>query len=458
MRQNTIAFLSWIANTLVTVTATLAASTNVLVIVSDDQGYGDAGFQGSSEIVTPNLDRLAASGVRCTNGYVSHPFCSPTRAGLLTGRYQQRFGHEYNPVYDPLDEREGLPLTERLWPQWMQDGGYDTAWIGKWHLGSSPSHSPWNRGFAHCYGFIGGGHRFMDWQPNERQYTLPLVRNGQPLDEVPAHLTTEFGDEVARFIRAHTEKPWCLYLAFNAPHVPHEPTEERLAKFAHISNVRRRRYAAQVSLMDDAIGTAIQALADTDQTNRTLVFFFSDNGGHEPSGSDNGPLRGIKGDVYEGGVRVPYIVSWPGRLPAGATYDPPVCSLDVMATSLAAAGVAMPRDGVYDGVDLIPYLTGTVTTRPHQRLYWRMQHKQTLAMRDGDWKLVRLPDQPQQLYDLANDLGESHDLANERPRLLATLSAALDKWNAELVAPAFPGSTVKSEDWGPGGANQQNRK
>ena len=206
---------------------------NVLIILADDLGYADVGFQGSKEVQTPHLDALAKSGVRCTSGYVTHAFCSPTREALLTGRYQQRFGHEFNPVYDPLDVTEGLPLTERLLPQFMKEAGYESGWVGKWHLGSSPAHSPWRRGFDDTFGFIGGGHQYINWSPNGRQYTLPIMRNGRPTD-VREHLTTAFGNEASSFIRRHSGAPWLLYLAFNAPHGPHQPTAEREKRFATV--------------------------------------------------------------------------------------------------------------------------------------------------------------------------------------------------------------------------------
>jgi len=427
---------------------------NVLVIVSDDQGYVDAGFQGGTDVPTPHLDRLAASGVRCTSGYVSHPFCSPTRAGLLTGRYQARFGHENNPVYDPLDPAEGLPLGEQILPQLLQPAGYANGWVGKWHLGASPAHTPWARGFDDTFGFIGGGHRFLGWKPDGRQYTLPLVRLGQPVDDVPAHLTAAFGDEAAAFVRRHAGHPWFLYLAFNAPHTPHEPTAEREARFAHVADPQRRKYLAQVSLLDDAIGSVTRAIADSGQAGRTLVFFCSDNGGPVKNAAVNGPLRGGKGQLYEGGIRVPFIVSWPDRLPAGATYDQPVSSLDVFATALAAAGVPHPRDKPYDGVDLVPYLTGTVKAAPHERLFWRLAYGRGHAVREGRWKLVRSKDKPDELYDLDADLAEATDLALHKPAIASRLAAAVDAWSTELVDPVFPGSSAKSEDWGPGGANQ----
>ncbi len=272
---------------------------NILLIVSDDHGYADTGFNGCKDIPTPNLDRLAKSGVRCTSGYVTHPFCSPTRAALMAGRYQQRFGHEFNPVYDPLDPKEGLPLTEKLLPAFLLDAGYVTGWIGKWHLGASPAHTPQARGFMETFGFIGGGHQFWKWQANQRQYTLPIERNGQAV-EVTNHLTTVFGDEAAAFVTRHPNEPWFLYLAFNAPHQPHQPTPERLAKFAHLSATNRAKYAAQVSLMDDAIGAALDAVRQSGQESRTLVFFFSDNGGPDVNASDNTPLRGFKGRSMRG--------------------------------------------------------------------------------------------------------------------------------------------------------------
>ncbi len=418
---------------------------NVLVILSDDHGYGDVGFNGCTDIPMPNLDRLAASGVRCSQGYVSHPFCSPTRAGLLTGRYQHRFGHENNPFYDPNDAREGLPLTERPFPEYLKAADYTTGWIGKWHLGATPAHKPFNRGFTDTFGFIGGGHRYLDWKVNPAvEYLVPIERNGVAVDE-KEHVTVAFGREAAAFVRRNAERPWFLYLAFNAPHAPVTPTPERLARFASIANPKRRAYAAQVSLLDDAVGTVLDALSASGQDTRTLVFFFSDNGGPlEINGSNNGPLRGAKGSVYEGGIHVPFVVRWPGTLPAGAVYDRPVSSLDVMATSLAAAGLDMPADKPYDSVNLLPYLRGEKppSSLPHDRLFWRTTSGLS-AVRDGDWKLVRKSNQPSELYDLANDLPETKNAASAEPATAARLAAALDAWNRQMIGPAFPGAPGK---------------
>jgi arylsulfatase A-like enzyme len=436
--------------------APAADKPNILVIVSDDQGYADAGFQGSKQAVTPHLDALAKSGVRCTSGYVTFPVCSPSRAGMLTGRYQARFGHENNPVYDPLDDKEGLPLTEKLLPQYFQEAGYRAGWIGKWHLGAAPAFVPWKRGFDESFGFIGGGHRFIGWKPNENQYTLPLIRNGAAIDEVPPHLTSALGDEAAGFVRRHKDKPWLLYLPFNAPHTPHEPTAARFKKFAHIADQERRRYLAQLSLLDDAIGAVTTAISETGQRERTLIFFFSDNGGPK-KGPDNTPLRDNKGTLYEGGVRVPLLISWPAKLPAGIDYEQPVSTLDVLATALAAAGIPMPTDKKYDSVNLIPHLTNEVKAPPHERLFWRMPNKPSLAIREGKWKLIRSGQAAPELYDLTADIGESKNITAENPEITARLISTLETWNQELVAPVFPGSSVKNEDWGPGGANQKSR-
>lgn len=423
---------------------TAALKPNILLIVSDDQGFADLGFQGCHDIPTPNLDRLAGEGLRFSNGYVSHPFCSPSRAGLMTGRYQQRFGHEQNPWYDVNDHREGLPTTEKLLPEFLRAAGYVTGWIGKWHLGAAPEFRPENRGFMETFGFIGGGHHYWNWRvdPTARnEYNIPIERNGQPV-EVTNHLTVAFGDEGAAFVRRHEEQPWFLYLAFNAPHTPLEPTPERLEKFKSISDPKRRKYAAQVSLLDDAVGTVLAAVRESGQENRTLVYFFSDNGGPQGAGwngSSNLPLRAGKGTVYEGGMHVPFVMSWPGTLPAGRVYDLPVSSLDVFPTALALAGVPMPTNKIYDGVNLLPFLTGVNTNMPHDKLFWRMGGGAELAAREDDFKVVRLRNHPEELYDLATDLGETNNLADVRTNELERLNAAVNQWNRQLIPPAFPG-------------------
>jgi arylsulfatase A-like enzyme len=447
MKNPPFPIFSFVAVWLAFVTGGNAATRlNILLIVSDDQGYADVGFQGCKDVPTPHLDRLARSGVVFENGYVSHPFCSPTRAGLMTGRYQHRFGHEQNPFFDPADRREGLPTTEKLLPEFLQAAGYATGWVGKWHLGAAPEFKPSRRGFSETFGFIGGGHRFRDWSPDAKvEYLVPVERNDQPV-EVKDHMTAVLGSEAAAFVARHREQPWFLYLAFNAPHTPHEPTSERLARFAAITEPKRRAYAAQVSLLDDAIGVTLAAVRASGQEARTLVFFFSDNGGAVggANATDNTPLRDFKGSVYEGGVKVPFVMSWPGTLAAGTRYAPMVSSLDVFATVVGVAGVPSPADRVRDSVNLVPYLTGAKSGEPHDRLFWRAQRGQWAVRTGGEgWKLVRQEGKPDELYRLAGDVGEKHDLANAEPAKLRSLAADLAAWDKQMVPAAFAGAVAR---------------
>jgi arylsulfatase A-like enzyme len=282
----------------------------------------------------------------------------------------------------------------------------------------------------------------VETNANAREYNIPIERNGQPVD-VTNHLTIAFGDEGSAFVRRHKDEPWFLYLAFNAPHMPAEPTAERLKRFKSIADPKRRKYAAQVSLLDDAVGNVLSALRESGQERRTLVFFFSDNGGpimtNGWNGSSNLPLRGGKGEVYEGGIHVPFVVSWPGTLPAGGEYNLPVSSLDVFPTALALAGVPMPTNHPPDGVNLMPYLTGANPNTPHPDLFWRVGGGKQLAIRDHDEKLVRFRNEPEALYDLAADIGETNDLSGIHTNEVKQLDATLEGWNKTLIAPVFPG-------------------
>ncbi|MEY2878855.1 MAG: Arylsulfatase precursor [Verrucomicrobiota bacterium] len=435
-------------------TAAESPRPNILLIVADDLGYNDVGFQGGRDIPTPNLDRLAASGVRCTSGYVSYPVCSPSRAGFLTGRYQQRFGHEFNPRWQTDD---GLPLSQTTIADALRGAGYTTGMVGKWHLGSLPPHHPNRRGFDEFFGFLGGGHRYLPGSHvdveigagkkaathDDAEHASPMMRNATEEPE-PPELTTRLGEEAAASVTRHARdaKPWFLYVAFNAPHTPLQARPDMLAKFAHIADERRRTYAAMVATEDEAIGRVLAALDATGQRERTLVFFFSDNGGpmtkRNANTSQNGLLRGQKGDVFEGGIRVPFVVSWPARLPAGRTYAEPVIALDVLPTALAAAGAK--RDAklpALDGVDLVPFLLGEIKSSPHARLHWRMDGGEAFAVREGKWKWLRTYQNAAQLYDLDADVGESRDLAAKHPDVAARLAAAAAAWNRELVAPVF---------------------
>ena len=420
-----------------------AAKPNVLIIVADDLGYNDVGFQGSKEIPTPHLDKLAAQSLRCTNGYVSHPFCSPTRAGLMTGRYQHRFGHENNPAWLPESTTAGLALGETTFPALMKQAGYATGAVGKWHLGAHPQFHPMKRGFDEYFGALGGGHVYFPGDKGGPEYQIPLNRNGK--DEAQTkYLTEQFGDEAAAFVGRHADgKPWMLYLAFNAPHTPLSAPKEWLEKLTHIVDEKRRTYAAMVCALDAAVGYVLAKLDETKQRENTLIYFVSDNGGPNlaaKSGTnftDNSPLRGAKGAVYEGGMRVPFLLSWPAKIKPGV-YDQPVIALDFLPTSLAAAESADLTPKNLDGVNLLPFLTRQKSEAPHETLFWRSGGPGgNNAVRRGSMKLVRLGQAAPELYDLAADVGETKNLAAEKPEVVKELTAAIAEWEKGTIAPTF---------------------
>jgi len=412
---------------------------NVIVILADDMGYSDAGFTGCEDIPTPHLDSLARHGVRFTSGFVSHPFCSPTRAGLLTGRYQQRFGHENNPRFDPSDHKAGLPLTETTLPQVLKQAGYVTGIVGKWHLGAAPEFHPLRRRFDEQFGFVGGGHDYFKANPagETREYLIPIERNGQPVVETE-YLTDAFSREAAAFVRRHAEgKPFFLYLAYNAPHTPLQVPDKYLARFARIEDPTRRSFAAMMSALDDGVGLLLATLRELKLESDTLVFFLSDNGGATRSGATNGILRGAKGSCYEGGIRVPFVAQWRGRLPEGKDYPHPVISLDLFATAAALAGAQAPADRKMDGVDLLPHVLGEKAGPPHERLFWRTGGGASYAVREGRWKIVKTGLGDPMLYDLETDVRETTNVADQHPDVLKRLLAAYDAWSKELAPPLF---------------------
>ena len=408
---------------------------NILVIVADDLGYGDLGFQGGKDIPTPHLDGLAQGGTRCTNGYVTCPVCSPTRAGLLTGRYQQRFGHEFNPGQLPegAEETFGLPLSEVTLATHLKKAGYRTGLVGKWHLGFSEPFQPKQRGFDESFGFLGGAHPYV---PGKNNATKGIFRNGEEIQEAE-YLTDAFAREAEKFVERNAAGPFLLLVTFNAVHTPLDTKPEKLEQFKEISDPKRRSYAAMLSSLDDAVGRVLGQLEKSGVSENTLVFFISDNGGPtQANGSQNTPLNGVKATVWEGGIRVPFVVRWPGKVPAGAVYERPVISLDVFATASAAAGVGTPTDRAYDSVNLLPFLNGESVQNPHETLYWRFG--QQWAVRKGNLKLVALRNGEEHLFDLSKDIGEQQDLLAKEPRLVEALRAEYARWNAELHEPLWP--------------------
>ncbi len=420
---------------------------NIVILVADDMGFADVGFQGCRDIPTPHIDTLARNGVRCSNGYVSGPYCSPTRAGLLTGRYQQRFGHEFNAG---PGKGEGLPLTETTIADRLKAAGYATGLVGKWHLGQGPEFHPQKRGFDEFFGFLAGAHPYLPGKG------APIYRGTRVVEE-ESYLTDAFAREAVSFIDRHEHDPFFLYLAFNAVHTPMQATDDRLARLAAIPKGPRRTYAAMLVAMDEAVGKVLAKLRRSGLEEETLIFFFSDNGGPTMpgttiNGSRNTPLRGSKRTTLEGGVRVPFVVQWRGKLPAGTVYERPLIQLDILPTALAAAGVVARPEWHLDGLNLLPFLKGDESKAAHQTLYWRLGEQ--AAIRKGDWKLVRYDLAvevegevsrkragnrvgPFRLYNLARDIGESHDLAAEQPEKAEELREAWQAWDAQLVRPLW---------------------
>jgi arylsulfatase A-like enzyme len=408
-----------------------ARKPNILLLFADDLGYGELSVQGAKDVPTPNIDSIARNGIRFTNGYVSCPVCSPTRAGLMTGRYQQRFGHEFNPGPAELaSDVFGLSLEEKTIAERLKPLGYRTGMVGKWHLGYRKELLPHNRGFEDFFGFPGGAHDYFD--PLARSAN-PILRGAEPVEEKD-YLTDAFAREAVSFIERHKAEPFFLYLAFNAVHAPLQAPDKYLSRFSAISDTKRRTFAAMLSAMDDAVGAVFAKLREARLEENTLIFFISDNGGPTPqTSSGNGPLRATKGTVYEGGIRVPFMMQWKGRLPAGKVYDLPVIALDVHPTALAAAGGA-PASNL-DGVDLFPYALGKKPGRPHETLCWRFGPQS--AIRKGDWKVAMLRGGQPQLFNLAQDIGESKDLAHTHPEKLKELLADYEAWNKQLMAPRW---------------------
>jgi arylsulfatase A-like enzyme len=404
---------------------------NVVVILADDLGWQGLSSYGCTDIQTPNIDRIGKEGARFTNAYVSCPVCSPTRAGLMTGRYQQRFGHEFNPGPAALaDEKFGLPLSETTIADRLKALGYATGIVGKWHLGYQPQYHPQKRGFDEFYGFLGGAHSYADVAADPAN---PILR-GTERAEKEDYLTEAFARECVAFIAKNRTRPFFLYAPFNAVHAPMQLAPVQEAALAEIKDPRRRVHASMLISLDNAVGRILGALDEHKLAENTLVVFLSDNGGPTRSTtSSNLPLRDYKGNVYEGGIRVPFMTRWPGRIRAGQVLDQPVIALDILPTAVEAAGGKSPAK--LDGVSLLPVLTGKSKNPPHERLYWRFGER--AAMRDGDWKLVRIQGGPDQLYNLKSDVSESRDMAAAEPERLKTMQAAFETWNAQLAKPLW---------------------
>jgi len=459
------------ALTLAGVSASAEQRPNVIFIVVDDLGYSELGCYGGKDIPTPHIDSLAAGGARFTSGYVTAPFCAASRAALMTGRYQTRFGFEFNPIgAKNAAPGIGLPVAEKTVADRLRDAGYATGLVGKWHLGGTEPFHPQRRGFDEFFGFLHEGHYYVrpPWQgvttwlrrkklpdggqgrwtspdgrtvwsthlgSNEPEYDTgnPLLRSSQSVDE-KANLTDAFTREACDFIGRHRSQPFFLYLAYNAVHSPMQGTDEYMKKFSHIEDIQRRIFAAMIAHLDDSVGKVLAELRESGVEENTLVVFLGDNGGPTSElTSSNAPLRGGKGDLWDGGIRVPFIVSWKNRIPAGRIVDASVASIDATATALELADVG-PSQKRLDGINLMPLLTGKITEVPQRNLFWRVGQKN--ALRRGNWKLIR-DGKEWQLYDLAHDIGETTNLAAKEPARVQQLTSLWDKWNAEQIEPLW---------------------
>jgi arylsulfatase A-like enzyme len=407
-----------------------AKQPNIVVIVADDLGYADVLFnpQHPKEVTTPNLDQLAKESVICRQGYVTGNVCSPTRTGLMTGRYQQRLG-----LYTAGEAGSGVPMSERLFPQYLKPAGYATCQLGKWHLGPTPEWSPALRGFDEVFGFLGrGAHDYFKLNDPDD----PIYRGTNVVQET-GYLTDRLGEEAESFIQRKKAQPFFLYLAFNAVHAPLQAPAEEIAKF-NTSSTDRNTLLAMGKRMDDAIGKVVATLKQSGVWENTLLFFISDNGGPLAQTAVNTPLRGGKHQDYEGGIRVPFLVCWPGQLKPGENQAP-VIALDILPTALAAAGVATPDAKPLDGKNILPILRGEVAPQSRNFFWCSGSQEGWWAVRSGDWKLVG--DKARVgLFDLNKDVSEKNDLAKTRPEKIVELTKLHDAWLAEMPNPVKAGA------------------
>ncbi|WP_419193786.1 sulfatase-like hydrolase/transferase [Novipirellula herctigrandis] len=420
-----------------------ARQPNIVLLFSDDAGYADFGFNGSHHFKTPRLDQLAASGVKLNQFYMSAAVCGPSRAGLLTGMYQQRFGFEENNVPGYMSHSAatgddmGLPVEIPTLGNHLQNLGYRTGIFGKWHQGNADRYHPTKRGFDEFVGFRGGARSYFDYDPADPKVAKSdLLEFGFGEYREPGTYMTDFlAEQACAFIERNRARPFFAYVAFNAVHTPMNPDPKDAALFPELEGKRRQMSQMTLSL-DRAVGRIVDQLNKLGLADNTLIVFTNDNGGPtDASSASNWPLSGCKATHLEGGIRVPGIVVWPGKLAADAAYDKPLSSLDLLPTFVEAGGGDASAIQGLDGVDMLPYLTGEKAGRPHQTLYWKKENRGTI--RDGDWKMMRFPDRPAELYHIENDPSEQHNLATKNPRLVRELYKKLFAWECTLERPLF---------------------
>jgi len=405
---------------------------NILIILTDDQGNADAGYQRTPSIVsTPSIDQIAKDGVVFTQGYASAYVCAPTRAGLLTGRYQQRFG-----FYRAPDSRIGMPLSEITLADLLKKEGYHTGVFGKWHLGLTQEYHPCSRGFDEFYGFLGhGAHDYFDLSmpENPDDFHQYIYRNLSPISDT-GYLTDNLAREACLFIKdkANEENPFFVYLPFNAVHSPLQAPDADIKKFDS-GSPERDIYLAMLHRMDEGIGRVIQTLKDEGVYDNTFIFYFSDNGGAKNNRSVNLPFRDYKHSVYEGGLRVPFVMSWPGKLTPATCYEP-VISIDILPTICAALDINLPEDRIYDGRNMLSAIPKNSDTPLHERLFFD-GNDDAWAVREGKWKLLYSRQGKLELYNLEDDAVEQKNLVEEYPDITADLKEKYTSWRNEMGAP-----------------------
>ena len=442
--------------------ANIYAKPNIILIFVDDLGYCDSEIYGCEEIKTPNIKKLADSGVSFSAGYVTSPVCSPSRASLLTGKYQQRFGHEFLPDAVP-QKKAGLPIDQITIADKLQDLGYVTGLVGKWHLGTRDEYHPLNRGFDYFYGLLTEGSDYLDpTNPDARiiyrkwrgEYPPRInssseLWSGRDSDSIfenkeklveERYLTDAFTSKATSFISEHKSEPFFLYLPYTAPHGPLQTTQYYYDKYKSVKNESQRIYAAMIDALDSGIGVIIDTLEQHDLINDTLIFLISDNGGGVADYGSNFPFRLGKHTLFEGGVRVPFVMSWPNKIKKYSVYDNSVSTLDVFPTIINATGAKLNFDNL-DGVDLLPYLNQPNKKVPHETLYWRQSPN--WAIRDGEYKLIHAGG-INWLYDLSKDVGEVENIAKKSPHIVEALTDKYKEWDAELSDPAWPPRSAKT--------------
>lgn len=403
---------------------------NVLVIMIDDAGYADFGFMGSKDLQTPNIDRLVAGGMMFTDAHVAATVSSPSRACTMTGRYGHRFGYECNPNEG---HAFGIPLTEVTLGEVFQRNGYTTAAIGKWHLGKEAGQHPNRRGFDFFYGMLAGGRAyFYDPDKDDRPGTEQCIQRNGKQERFEGYLTDVFSDEAVRFMDT-AEKPFFLYLAYNAVHTPMQAAGEDLARFEGHS---RQKLAAMTWALDRGVGQVVEALKTSGKFENTLIFFLSDNGGATTNQSSNLPLKGFKGNKFEGGHRVPFFVVWGDKVVPGGTFAGLTSALDIFATAIDAAGIkAKSLPNTLDGVSLLPYLNGKRQGDPHASLFWRKMA--SCAVRFGDYKLIMTKGVDTVLYNVRQDLSEMRDVQDKEPKKFNEALRLMDEWEEGCVPPLW---------------------